>query len=310
MKIYTNENRILVSLIILLIFILLNCYAYIVEDSFTIINFALSVAFSAITSIIFAVKLEINEKYNKYFTLICFLLSIFLSYLGTELLNLNNPFGLNYKCFIFNIIVIIFSHMFIYALSNKLSLSIMLSNMIIYMLCAVNYVLLCFRDTPFVPLDILSIKTGINVASSYTFKFSYIFLVATSMFILSISLGSKCNCKFKSKKKNTIIRSLILFIVLVFTLTIYNTNVLSYFDFVSNEWDLTDEYCKNGFLGGFIRQSTKYTNIKPNNYSAKLVENILYSNNTSYDNDYSNISEKPNIIVIMNESFSDLSVNR
>lgn len=314
MNIYTNKQRVIIStvtLILLLIFILTNYTAFFMEDSFNTISFVLSIIACIISCILFAIKIESNNKFNELLTMLSFILSIIFSYIIVELLNQNIPFLLYSKRLIFNFIIIIFLHLFIYAISNKVSLSILLSNLIIFILGAVNYTVTCFRGTPLVPWDILSIKTAAYVAGSYSFSLSYYFILATSLLSLILSIGLKINYQFKNKKLNLVFRFIILLIILFFTIVFYKTNIITYFDFENNLWRPMDEYSNNGFLASFVKQSKNLFNEEPENYSIQEIKNILHefeTENTIPKNISSN--DKPNIIVIMSESYCDLSVNR
>ena len=311
MKIYTNKKRIIFSsivLILLLTLILLNYNSYTIDTKFNYVFFALSILSSIIACIFFAIKIDCKDKYNLYIAVVSFIVSIFFSYLIIELLNQNRLFTIYTKRLIFNFIVIILLHIFIYALTNKINLSIILSNTIIFILGIVNYTVTCFRGTPLVPWDILSLKTAAYVASSYTFNFNHFFLLATSLFFLILSIGFKVKYKIKRKKINIIFRFVSLSITVVLAITFYLTNIIDYFDFENNLWRPMDEYSNNGFLASFIKQSKNLLNAKPENYSSQSVENILNELKSEVSTDKS-IESQPNIIVIMNESYSDLTVN-
>lgn len=320
MKINTNKKRIIISAIILLVLILLitiNYKAYIIDNKFNYLLFSISIILSIISCSLFAIKVEMKNRISFFITILSFFTSILLSYIVIELLNQNNLFNLYIKRLIFNFIIIIFLHLFIYALTNKVSSTIIISNSTIFILGLVNYTVTCFRGTPLVPWDVLSIKTAAYVASSYTFEFNYFLLLATSLFAFIISLGLKANYVFKKEKINLVLRFTSITIVTLLTIVFYKTDVIDYFEFENNLWRPKDEYANNGFLASFVKQSKNLFNDKPENYSRNEVENILISvNDQIYNEDtlsaYNATTENndtPNIVVIMNESYSDLTVN-
>ena len=312
MKTSTNKQRIIIAtliLIALLTLIFTNYKSYLIDDKLNLLPFLLSILISIITSVFFSVKIEINNKFNKTITIISFISSIFLSYIIIELLNKTTPFLLYPKRLVFNFIIIIFLHLFIYSIFNKISLSIFISNSIIFILGTANYIVTCFRGTPLVPWDILSIKTAMHVAETYTFTFSYYFILAATLFFLILSIGTKAKYQLKNNKANTIFRIITILIILFSILSFYRTNIIDFFDFENNLWKPKDEYRNNGFLASFLKQSKNLINDKPENYSLEEIENILQETKDNlYETAYTN--DKPNIIVIMNESYCDLSVNR
>jgi len=313
MKISTNIKRITTSLIILIILlslILINFKGYIIDDTFNVLTFVLSVLSCIASCVLFAVKIDFNNKSaNKCISIISFIISILFSYIIIELLNQNILFALYRKRLIFNFIVIIFLHLFIYAISGKLNLSIILSNLIIFILGVTNYTVTCFRGTPFVPWDVLSIKTAVYVAGSYTFSFNHYILLATSLFSLILSIGLKVKYTFKKQWFNYVFRIISLVVILIAVIVFYKTNIINYFDFENNLWKPRDEYSNNGFLASFLKQSKNLFYAAPENYSSKAVENILANLEISSSN-YISSDEKPNIVVIMSESYCDLTVNR
>lgn len=311
MKIHTNKKRIIIStilLIILLALISFNYKCYIFDGNFNFLLFLLSIIISIISCVLFSIKLEASHKINILINIASFIISIFLSYIFIELLNKNSLFNLRFERLIFNFIIIIFLHLFIYGLCNKINLSIILSNTLIFIVGIANYVVICFRGTPLVPWDILSLKTAAYVAQSYTFEFSYYLIIAICLFALAIAIGLKANYKFKNQKISFILRFSCIILISTMTVTFYKTNIIDCFNFENNLWEPKNEYANNGFLASFVKQSKNLFTDKPDNYSPEAVENILVEleneTNLNVDN-----NDKPNIIVIMSESYSDLKVN-
>jgi len=311
MKISTNKKRLIISSIILVITILLisfNYRSYIIDNNFNYLFFSLSIIISILASALFSIKVETSNKIQIIISIISLIASIVFSYIIIELLNKNDLFDLYIRRLIFNFIVIIFLHLFLYAICNKTNLTIIIINSFIFVLGLINYIVVCFRGTPLVPWDILSIKTAAYVASSYTFSFSYHLLLAFSLFLLILAIALKANYNFdKRKKSNLILRLISMIIIISITITFYKTDIINYFDFENNLWKPKDEYANNGFLASFIKQSKNLFNEKPENYSIQNLENIISEKN--YNSQYKETQESPNILVIMSESFCDLTVN-
>ena len=315
MKIKIVKKELIISLIVFILIlslILFNYKSYIVDGEFNFLLFSISIILLIFSSLLNSIKIENSKKIQFFITLFSLLISFLFSYLIIELLNQNNLFNLNIKHLIFNFIIIIFLHLFIYAVSNSAKATIVISNLLIFILGVANYTVTCFRGTPLVPWDILSIKTAAYVASTYTFEFNYYILLAITLFAFIISLGFKANYKFKKQKINIAFRFCCLITILLFTFTFYKTNIIDYFDFETNLWEPKQEYLNNGFLASFTKQSKNLFNDKPTNYSTACVQDILTEiKEKSSNNEIINeTNDSPNIIVIMNESYSDLTVNR
>lgn len=311
MKINASKNKIIVSIvcfIIMLAFILLNYNSFIINNSFNWIYFVLSILTLTVTCVIYSLDLNFSKKKSKIITFTLSFLSMIFSYIIIELFNQNNIFTLDVKRFLFNFIVIIFLYLFIYALSNSFKSTIILVNLFLLVLGVANYTVTCFRGTPLVPWDILSIKTAAYVADSYTFSFNYYFILACLISVFIIVIGFKLKYKFNTGKINLLIRFACLAIVLAFTLAFYNTDFVNFFDLDNNLWEPAKEYSNNGFLASFVKQSKNLFNEAPENYSIENLETIISEKDYSIQIE-KNEDDSPNIVVIMSESFSDLSVN-
>jgi len=326
MEITSTKKRIIWSsifCIILLIVVALNYKLYIVGKKFNIPLFSLSLFLPVLFSFLFAVKMKFKGKFNKYFTIVALLLSAFLSYIMIELLGKNNMFGIYFKRMLFNFIIIAFLYLLVYVITNRVKLTIILSNIIIFVLGFVNYAIICFRGTPFVPWDILSIKTAASVAGAYKFIPSFYLILAIFSFVLIISLALKIDYKFKLSKINVAIRLTILVVIVLFTSSFYKTDIVNYFELETNLWQPNKEYSHNGFLASFVKQSKNLFTAKPINYSVQNVKKILAKyfpedpNSEEILLDPEEITEEipeevsvtPHLIIVMNESFSDLRVN-
>lgn len=180
----------------------------------------------------------------------------------------------------------------------------------------VNHYIMEFRSTPFVPWDIFSIRTGISVADNYDFTPSKEMLFVTGVFVvLFLALGF---VKFHLKK-NLFLRS-IPFVCLSCLLAIF-VNCLQDDEFQTDSYLYPYLFTPahmtkvNGMMVTFA-MNLEYVYVeKPSGYSVENAKQILASyeknENSTNDSDESKGELKkdlPNIIVIMNEAFSDLSV--
>ena len=326
MEITSTKKRIIWSSIFgiaSLIIVVLNYKLYMIKGKFNIPLFSLSLFLPVLFSFLFATTIKFKDKVNKYITVFILLFSAFLSYVIIELLGKNNMFGIEFKRMLFNFIIIAFLYLLVYIITNRIRLTIILSNVIIFALGFVNYAIICFRGTPFVPWDILSIKTAASVAGAYKFIPSFYLILAVLLFVFVISLSLKVNYKFKLSKVNVAIRFTFLIIIILFTSSFYKTNIINFFELETNLWQPVKEYSKNGFLASFVKQSKNLFTAKPTNYSIQNVNKILdkYFPTDLEDpeilpepEDVTDFPEEevlntPHVIVIMNESFSDLKVN-
>lgn len=197
--------------------------------------------------------------------------------------------------------------------SGKVALRIETVVALVYGL--VNHYVMAFRSTPLVPWDIFSIKTAASVAGNYDFTPTNELLLVSGAFVVIFLLMHFVKLKFPYGVFMRIIPTVCIGLVLC--------------TFVNLLWD--DDFQTDSYLYPFLFTPAHMTKVngmavtfamdmeyihvdKPKGYSATRAEAILEEYESQEDEDSSAVdgtdftSEYPNVIVIMNEAFSDLAV--
>lgn len=320
MKLEFNKNRITISIILFLfmtIILILLKDLFFIEEKFYLGYFIISFFTAVCLSLALCVKITLDEHANKIFTKINIAFSIFYLTYIIELLNMNNMFGINILRLLFNFILITMFYAFVFCISNKLKFSIIFSNIILFLLAFANYAISTLRGTPLSILDILSLHTGLTILTTYTIELNFYLLLAIISFLLLIVLNLKINYKINSCKKYIVIRLIIIISIIIIITLLFLTNLINIFGLNTYLWVPEYEYHDNGFLASFFKQTKELIVKKPTNYSIENVETIYSSleksaptSSTEYSSTQKPEKDLPNIIVIMNESFSDMTVHR
>ena len=173
----------------------------------------------------------------------------------------------------------------------------------------VNHYVMAFRSTPLVPWDIFSIKTAASVAGNYDFTPTVDLFLVCGGFVIVFVLLQFMKLKFPFKVLYRVIPAVCVGVLLC--------------SFVNLLWD--DEFQTDSYLYPFLFTPAHMTKVngmavtfamdmeyiyvsKPDGYSEERAEAILKEYETSKGEGSLNEEDYPNIIVIMNEAFSDLSV--
>ena len=317
MKNIFNKKKLIISSIIsiiLIIFIISLHNLFMVDDSFKYAYFILSIVFAILICPLYSINLKLSSKYKTSFNIITFVISDILICFVLELLNSNNMFTIGFTKLLFNFIIIGIIYLIIFAITNRARLTLIISNTFLFVLGFINYMVMMFRGTPLSLLDVLSIKTGISVAFAYKIHFTFYTVVATVFFIFLLFLILRT--KSETDKKHKFFRIVSLLFCMLIIYIFFTTNFISLFNLYTYLWIPSNEYKTNGFLASFVKQTKEINVSKPENYSLEFFEDFKNANYLAKiieqnPNINENLSEdKPNIIVIMNESFSDLTVRR
>ena len=168
-----------------------------------------------------------------------------------------------------------------------------------------NAMLLQFRQTPILPWDLLSVKTALSVSSGYHLVFTSRIILTLVCYIVLVILGFYLlkEKAFKTPKKRIIslIITLFLSVILIIVVPLENLSKYIFMNTVSFYPDI--QFSENGFAFSFLRDLKDIKVKKPEGYNAENEEKTIKN-----AKNISKTKKKPNIIVIMNEAFSDLTV--
>lgn len=178
----------------------------------------------------------------------------------------------------------------------------------------VNYFVLDFRSAPVMPWDILSVKTAASVADNYNYRLDKQAAIVLALFALVLLVSSYCDISVTFIKLR-VSGALISFILLtVFVNYTQSNDCLYRFRLYDKLFTPTTMTYKDGTVVAFCMQLQYLFVEKPEGYSKERAEEILqeglsqpYSDIESFQTALE-AKNAPNIIVIMNEAFSDLNI--
>ena len=262
-----------------------------------LMNFIMSLVCSGLIFFFGGFKIEMSEKTEKIVAVIAYVISL----LGA--MNISIPFYGAYYGGIF----LYFVNVAFYAVFAGLALlftgsfrvSAITALSVSYLYNAISFIIYSFRGSPLMPTDFMAIGTAMGVAAQYKFKLKYEIISATTLAIVQFMIAFKFPIKLQLQKKRWIVHiSGILAAVLC---ALFVTNVdYSYYDV--SVFSQRNANRDHGSAVGFYVNATKMGLEQKNNYSPMTINDRL----STYDSNIKDIKNKPNVIVIMNESFSDL----
>lgn len=208
------------------------------------------------------------------------------------------------KCpvaFLINWLIIFTMSAIIWLITKKNVVAVATVSIFSVICSLVNYFKLTIRGEPVYPGDLLFPGEATNIvgatklivpSSIYAFSSIVIALIIISHFVKPPKI---------SMKK----RLISLFVILIlcgvsFPLFYANTKVQKFIGIEDAIWNQKYNYEKNGFFGAFLMQARYLIVDKPDGYDKKNAQKLLKDNAVP-----TLIANTPNVIVIMDESFSD-----
>ena len=246
---------------------------------------------------------EIFEKayQSKYIAPVLFLAGPILMYTIVELLNNNRPWtyfsylqiGLN-LAFYYSVFYVI------YLIAGRLKLAAGMSSVIFYLIGTVNHYVYEFRGRTLFPSDFVSLRTAINVAGSYDYTPDIIQIqtfIALCLYLLLLILAPRARERAAPALRVLISLSTV---CLGFYLVFFGTGAVDALGLEPSLWSTRG----NGLLLNISLSLKCSIGNEPPGYSPGAVAEIA----ADYASDSAPDEQLPNIVVIMNESFSDLRV--
>lgn len=196
----------------------------------------------------------------------------------------------------------------LYFLFNNALLSVFICSGIFSLMAVVNNVKIQMRQDPFIPSDITLINEVKAIFTS--FDESYI-KTATTAIIIFVVLILISLIFFKGKKMDNMVRFTCFISTLAIMMCIHfsvyaSSSYYDSFKIKGNYYFKVNHYESKGFLYSFVHDIHTLSVKKPVGYDKTVYEKM--ENKTKIPNSLKT-KEKPHIIMIMGEAFSDLSEN-
>ena len=261
---------------------------------------------------------DLYTKYKVFVNGIIFSVMPFISFILMEFYE-HNPFiEIRPVAFLFNILLFELLAWIVYVFTGRMKWAVRFILIAAMIFGMINHYVMLFRSTPFVPWDIFSIKTASSVAGNYDFMPTARVIIVTVIYIVLVVLAHFMNYRMEMKIKLRLIPGAIITVVLcLFVSALQNEDFQT--DNYLYPFLFTPAYMTkvNGMAVTFAMDMAYIAVDKPAGYSEENARQILdeYKNDdngqkedASEESDTNNNEKMPNIIVIMDEAFSDLSV--
>lgn len=213
--------------------------------------------------------------------------------------------------FLFELLMLIFFMLF-----GRLKWSLRLQSIFFMLIGLANYYVLEFRSAPIMPWDIYSFGTAMSVAGNfkYTLEKQTIFVIIGFLLLIIIEETVTLRIKAPDKFKRFVpaIRAAAFFaclcVLFSFTHMLHQESTIIKFGMYDKLFTPTVISKRNGTAVAFMMELQYVSVDKPSNYSEDMAAQILEPYSEQASENAGSVQNTPNIIVIMNEAFSDPAV--
>lgn len=213
--------------------------------------------------------------------------------------------------FLFELLMVLF-----FMLLGSLKWSLRLQSIFFMLIGLANFYVLEFRSAPIMPWDIYSFGTAMSVAGNfeYTLEKQTVFVLIgfAALLIIEEIVNLRIKPSALPKKVVYAIRAAAvagcLCVLFGFTHMLWQESTIIKFGMYDKLFTPTVISKRDGTAVAFLMELQYVTVDKPANYSADMAAQILEPYSEEAADNPQSISNAPNIIVIMNEAFSDPAV--
>lgn len=254
-----------------------------------------------------SLKIELSEKLSWLWTgLMLGLGAVFTAFhVQYLLLDAELRAKISNEKMLLNILCCLVVFLAVQCFTNNAGLTCIISHVLLLLIAGINYFVYLFRGNEFIFSDLKSIQTGLSVAGNYQFVLSNRAVYVILLTALYIALMRKLHISFQKR----ILITVFCISIAVFCCVYIGEKTENY---VTETWEQKGSY-RNGYLLNFVLSIRDCFIGEPEGYSKEAIAALeeQYSDGAEHAAVSADIDEpqqKPTIIVVMSESYADLSV--
>lgn len=195
--------------------------------------------------------------------------------------------------------------LFVFFIAGRTSISMAICVSAIAAIGVGNYFVVMFRSNPIVPWDIYSFETAMSVADNYVFSVDWALAEHIAMFILMLIVGVRTNIRLSKKILRPILTVAMCIPAYFYISYLWQDNLERNTGLNDTLFNAKFMHSKDGFFVSFILDIHFLQIEEPKNYSDEYALSLL---NEQEVEKVEAPEELPDIIAIMDETFSDPAV--
>lgn len=195
--------------------------------------------------------------------------------------------------------------LFVFFIAGRTSISMAICVTAIAIIGVGNYFVVMFRSNPIVPWDIYSFETAMGVADNYVFSVDWALAEHIAMFILMLIVGVRTNIRLNKKILRPILTVAMCIPAYFYISYLWQDNLERNTGLNDTLFNAKYMHSKDGFFVSFILDIHFLQIEEPKNYSDEYALSLL---NEQEVEKVETPEELPDIIAIMDETFSDPAV--
>lgn len=231
-----------------------------------------------------------------------------ITFVCMEFMNNNSITEIKILCVLLNYALYLAVYLFFYIIFNRIWVSILIGNLVFYVYIILNYFVYQYKGTPIRAYDIYAVQTALNVVGGYELNIGYNATIILICFYIMFLLAMMVKWKEKSKIRRGRFAVCVIVLSVVVGRNCFNIEFIEKQEIKPDVWDIHKSASEHGMFYDFVAGIPYLWVQKPDGYTSEVAKKIQEINGTQMEANKEVEMINPDIIVIMNESYSDLSV--
>ena len=279
-------------------------------QGFNVKKYAMLLTAVVLLFVILVLPNVLNERMNRWLSRAVFVVTPAFCYFIMERFNEISIRFVGKNNSLLNLLVYATVLLFFYMLTNRTRWASILTVLCTSGLGLANYYVTTYRGTSLMPVDFATIGTAANVATEYQYGVNSAILWNGVLILAFIFINVRLKCAKGFRLKKRVIPIAVCVAVCALSVSIFgNTQRLKKMNIEIKVFNPTVSCKRYGYATVFASSVQFLVVKKPSGYSTEKVNSLMkpyVEKAKTYNKKVS--GKKPNVIVIMNEAFSDLSV--
>ena len=280
-------------------------------QGFNVKKYAMLLTAIVLLFVILLIPNVLNDKVNRILSRMVFIITPVFCYIVMERFNEISLSFIGGRNAILNLLIYATILFFFYMLTNRTRWASILTILCTSGLGLANYYVTTYRGTSLMPVDFATIGTAANVATEYQYGVNSAILWNGVLILAFIFVNIRLRCAKGFELKKRLIPIVVCVATCMASVSLFgNTDRLKKLNIHIKVFNPTVSCKKYGYATVFASSIQFLVVKKPNGYSQQKVNSLMkpYVDKAKKYNKTVSSGKKPNVIVIMNEAFSDLSV--
>ncbi|MDO4621289.1 MAG: sulfatase-like hydrolase/transferase [Lachnospiraceae bacterium] len=209
-----------------------------------------------------------------------------------------------------NILITLILTLVLVLLFNSVTRGLQIAAIFFVVWGTANYFVQRFRGSPLQWVDFSAIRTAANVANNYSYQPNWEVIACWVLNLTYVQFleHRHVRCNFGKLPLKILSRGAGVAVLAAFYMMIFRTNCLSDQGIWLRDWQPWYTYRLFGVESGFFAFAKASFPEAPESYSGAETKRIIQTSESEETEDNSSLPVPENIICIMNESFSDLTI--